>query len=168
MPLGFEASLNVSVGAQGSGGAGGLGRSEDPWTSHRFVVEIQGIQEGEFQECTGLQVEVKVEPYEEGGLNGFTHKLPGRRSYSNITLKRGLTSSTLLVDWLDRVATKAAKGSELRNVSILMLDHTGTTVRRYNLTGAFPVKWTGPSLNTTTSTQLVESLELAFQEMSVA
>lgn len=145
-----------------------LGRTEDPWNSYRFAVEIQGIQEGEFQECTGLQVEVKVEPYEEGGLNGFTHKLPGRRSYSNITLKRGLNSSTLLIDWLDRVATKTAKSSELRNVSILMLDNTGTTVRRYNLTGAFPVKWTGPSLNTTSSTQLVETLEIAFQEMSVA
>lgn len=167
MPLGFEGSISISVGVQG-GNAGALGRTEDPWTSHRFAVEIQGIQEAEFLECTGLQVEVKVEPYEEGGLNGFTHKIPGRRSYTNITLKRGLTSSTLLLDWLNRVGTKAAKGSELRNVSILMLDHTGTTVRRYNLSGAFPVKWTGPSLNTTASTTLVESLEIAFQEMSVA
>ena len=145
-----------------------LARSEDPWNSYRFAVEIQGIQEAEFLECTGLQVEVKVEPYEEGGLNGFTHKIPGRRSFSNITLKRGLTSSSLLVDWLDRVATKAAKGSELRNVSILLLDNTGTVIRRYNMTGAFPVKWTGPSLNTTNSTGLVETLEIAFQEMSVA
>ena len=145
-----------------------LARSEDPWNSYRFAVEIQGVQEAEFLECTGLQVEVKVEPYEEGGLNGFTHKIPGRRSFSNITLKRGLTSSSLLVDWLDRVATKAAKGSELRNVSILLLDNTGTVIRRYNMTGAFPVKWTGPSLNTTNSMGLVETLEIAFQEMSVA
>jgi phage tail-like protein len=145
-----------------------LGRSEDPLNSYRFTVEIQGIQEGEFLECTGLQVEVKVEPYEEGGLNGFTHKIPGRRSYSNITLKRGLTTSRQLIDWLDRVATKDAKAEELKNVSILLVDNTGATLRRYNLTGAFPTKWTGPSLNATTSTSLVETLEIAFQEMSVA
>jgi phage tail-like protein len=145
-----------------------LGRTEDPLNSYRFTVEIQGIQEGAFLECTGLQVEVKVEPYEEGGLNGFTHKIPGRRSYSNITLKRGLTTSRQLIDWLDRVATKEVKASELKNLSILLVDNTGATIRRYNLTGAFPTKWTGPSLNTTTSTALVESLELAFQEMSVA
>jgi phage tail-like protein len=145
-----------------------LSRTEDPLNSYRFTIEIQGIQEAEFLECTGLQVEVKAEPYEEGGLNGFTHKIPGRRSYSNITLKRGLTTSRRLIDWIDRVGTAAAKGGELRNVSILLVDNTNTTLRRYNLTGAFPTKWTGPSLNATTSTALVESLELAFQEMSIA
>lgn len=166
MVLGIEGSINISVGVQS--GPGAIGRTEDPWNSYRFAIEIQGIQEAEFLECSGLQVEVKAEPYEEGGLNGFTHKLPGRRSYSNITLKRGLTSSTQLLDWLDRIGTLDAKGSEVRNVSILLLDHTGTPQRRYNLTGAFPTKWTGPSLNASTSTTLVESVELAFQEMSIA
>ncbi|HMO54717.1 MAG TPA: phage tail protein [Tepidiformaceae bacterium] len=162
----FGFSVQASVGSGNSSPP--LVRSEDPWNSYRFAIEIQGIQEAEFQECTGMSVEVKVEPYEEGGLNGFTHKLPGRRSYSNITLKRGFTSSTLLIDWLDRVATKSAKASEMRNVSILFLDNTGATLRRWNLSGAFPTKWTGPSLNSTSSTALIETLEIAFQELEIA
>lgn len=145
-----------------------LSRTEDPWIGYRFAIEIKGIQEAEFQECTGLQVEVKAEPYEEGGLNGFTHKLVGRRSYTNVTLKRGLTSSTALLDWLDRVGTKSAKRDEMQAMSIILLNSKGNAVRRYNLTGAFPVKWTGPSLNAAASTPLIESLEVAFQEMTIA
>ncbi len=162
---GISANASASAGASSSAGAN-PGRTQDPWISYRFIVEIKGVQEGEFQECTGLSVEIKVEPYEEGGLNGFTHKLPGRRSYSNITLKRGVTASTLLLDWLNRVATKEAKGDELKNMSILFLDNTGATVRRWNLTGAFPVKWTAPSLSTTSSSVLIETLEIAFQELT--
>jgi phage tail-like protein len=162
----FGFSVQASLGTGGNSKP--LVRSEDPLNSYRFAIEIQGIQEAEFQECTGMQVEVKVEPYEEGGLNGFTHKIPGRRSYSNITLKRGFTTSTLLIDWLDRVATKSAKSAELKSMSILFLDNRGTPVRRWNLKGAFPVKWTGPSLNSTSSTALIETLEIAFQEMEIA
>lgn len=142
--------------------------AKDPWLSYKFGIEIQGIQEAVFEECSGISVEVKAEPYEEGGLNGFTHKIPGRRSYSNVTLKRPISASTKLLDWLDRTGTAAAKSDELRNMSILIMDSGGEVMRRYNLFGAFPVKWTGPTLNTTTSTALVETLEIAFQEMTTA
>jgi len=164
--VGISANASFSAGASGSGGAN-PSRTQDPWISYRFIVEFGGVQEAEFQECTGLQVEIKVEPYEEGGNNGFTHKLPGRRTYSNITLKRGVTASTVLLDWLNRLATKEVKGDEIKNISILFVDNTGTTVRRWNLLGAFPTKWTAPSLNTTTSSILIETLEIAFQELAI-
>lgn len=144
-----------------------VGSQTDPWAAFHFTVEIEGIQEARFTECSGLEAKVDVFEYQEGGVNDRTHKLPGRRSFSNVTLKRGVTSSTHLWQWLHRIATASAKRSEQKNISIV-LHRAGVEVFRWNLIGAYPVKWTGPAMQTEQSTMLVESLELAFQEFTIA
>ena len=42
-----------------------------------FAVEIEGLLVGGFTQVDGLSGEVEVEEYREGGVNGYTHKLPG-------------------------------------------------------------------------------------------
>src|SRR6266481_7748803 len=44
-----------------------------------------------FSECSGLEATLEVLEYKEGGLNSYVHKFPTRASYSNISLKRGIT-----------------------------------------------------------------------------
>ncbi len=145
-----------------------LGSTTDPWIGFHFTVEIAGVQQAKFTDCSGLEAKVDVFEYQEGGVNDFVHKLPGRRSFSNVTLKRGVTSSTHLWEWLHRLATKAAKSSEKKNISIVLYDKKGTEVFRWNLINAYPVKWTGPTMQTEQSAVLIESLELAFQEFTIA
>ena len=43
---------------------------------------------------------VEVETYTEGGENGFVHKLPGRMTWPNLVLKRGVTAQDVLMNWL--------------------------------------------------------------------
>ncbi|MGB4863426.1 MAG: phage tail protein [Tepidiformaceae bacterium] len=133
----------------------------------RFSVEISGIQEALFTECSGFEAKVEVEEYKEGGLNDYVHKLPGRQSYANITLKRGMTNSVELWDWLNRLATKSAKRDEKKDISVVLRDGKGDEILRWNLTKAYPVKWTSPTMQTDQSSIMVETLELAFQEVTM-
>ena len=59
----------------------------------RFVVEIDGIVVASFKECPGLNAEIQIETFREGGLNDFEHKLPGVATYGNLILKSGVASA---------------------------------------------------------------------------
>jgi len=136
----------------------------DPLIAFRFFVEINGNVQGEFNECTGLEMKTEVMEYKEGGLNTYVHKLPGQTSFTNLTLKWGSAQSTTLWDWYLRLATKTAKKEEKKNVSVIQYAADGKELRRWNLINAYPVKWTGPSFNATQDSVGIESLELAFDE----
>jgi phage tail-like protein len=125
----------------------------------RFYVEI-GTKEGSpiqavFTEVSGLQVEMQVTEYEEGGTNTFIHKLPGRLKVGNVTLKRGLTRSNDFLAWC------VSPTVERRNVTVVMYDVAGKPVIRWNFTGAFPVKWTGPQFTADSNAMAIESIEIA-------
>lgn len=139
----------------------------DPWLGFSFAVEISGIQEARFTECSGFEAKLEIEEYKEGGLNDYVHKLPGRRSFSNLTLKRGVISSIDLWDWLHRVTTMTQKKDEKKNMSVVLYNAKAEEVLRWNLIGAYPIKWSAPSLQTDQSSVLVESLELAYQEFTI-
>jgi phage tail-like protein len=141
--------------------------SPDPSLSFRFAVEIAGIQEAHFTECSGFESKIEVEEYKEGGLNGYVHKLPGRQSFGNITLKRGMTNSTQLWDWLDRLSNATAKKDEKKNISVVLYDGKGAEQLRWNLTAAYPVKWSSPTMQTEQSAVLIETLEIAYQEFTL-
>ena len=132
-----------------------------------FSVEISGIQDAQFTECSGFEMKIDVEEYKEGGLNDYVHKLPGRQSFSNVTLKRGVINSIELWDWLHRIGTARAKQSEKKNVSVVLHNAKGEEQLRWNLIAAYPVKWSVPSLQSEQSSVLVESLELAYQEFTL-
>jgi phage tail-like protein len=103
----------------------------DPLTTHRFAVEIDGLVLGAFDECSGLAGTLDVYEYKEGGLNSYTHKLPGRISWGTITLKWGTTDSTRLWDWFKAISAAVNKSRHYRNVSIIQFkeraeDRAGT------------------------------------------
>jgi phage tail-like protein len=124
----------------------------------RFYVEMSGFTQAVFTEMSGLQLETTVTEYEEGGNNGFIHRLPGRSKVGNLTLKRGITDSNDFFKWyLDILQGKITT----RNVSVVMYDAEGTQVARWNFANAFPVKWVGPQFAADGKSAAVETLELA-------
>ena len=135
------------------------------YTACRFWVEFKGVTEGAFSECSGLQVETEVFEWEEGGLNEYKHRLLGRRKYSNIVLKRGIASKELL-DWY----CKCQVSGELKRLqlSIVLLGYTGSPELRWNVVGAAPVKWVGPTFKSGSTEVAVETLELAHHGLSLA
>jgi phage tail-like protein len=133
-------------------------------SSGRFLFEVDGLEIGQFTEVNGLSVEVAVESVEEGGENQFVHKLPGRMSWPNITLKRGVIQADNLFDWLKDSSGEgyASKGKlERRSAAITLLALDGSRLRAWNLADAFAVKWSGPSFAATTNGAATEELEIA-------
>lgn len=129
----------------------------DIFPAYRFYVEIDGKKEAVFTEVTGLQMEMEVLEYAEGGNNGFVYRLPGRTKVGNITLQRGMVTSNAFFEWcLDVAAGKIAR----RNVSVVMYDVAGNEIRRWSFVGAYPVRWVGPRLSIETASA-IETLELA-------
>jgi phage tail-like protein len=129
-----------------------------------FLVDIDGIEVGRFTECQGLEVEVEVETFNEGGVNGFEHKLPGRMSWPNLTLKRGLTVDNKVFEWFNEAAgnTPAGTGKTSRGtMGITILNSMGEPLRTWRVYDAIPVKWTGPSLANSDDEIPTEELEVA-------
>ena len=134
-------------------------------TSATFVFEVDGLEIGQFQEVTGLEVEVSVESVEEGGENGFVHRLPGRMSWPNITLKRGITQTDNLLMWLNKSSGEqfGAAGNALTRstAAITLTGPAGARIRAWEFVGAFPVKWKGPDFAATSTSAAQETLEIA-------
>jgi len=131
----------------------------DPLLANRFALEIDGITEAGFSECSGIVVETEFEERREGGLNAYTLRFPRGSKLSNIILKRGVTDSGSLWKWhQDIVAGRITR----KKVSIILLDSTGTEKWRRNLEEAFPVKWSGPELKADGSSVAIETLEFAY------
>ncbi len=55
-----------------------------------------------------------------------------------------------------------------RDISIILLDEKRTERVRYNLTAAWPVKWTGPEFKASANEIAVESLEVCHEGVTVA
>lgn len=136
----------------------------DPYFSHNFYVEWNGIIHAGFRECTGMNSTQTASEYREGTDPPTVRKLPGMVTYGNITLKRGTTNNDELWQW----RSKIMKGQvERREVSIVLLDDTGKEKIRWNLTNCWPVTWTAPDFNATSNDAAIESLELAHEGITV-
>jgi phage tail-like protein len=141
----------------------------DSFDNHRvtaatFLFEIDGVEIGRFMEVNGLEVTVGVEEIEEGGENSYVHKLPGRMTWPNITLKRGITQSDTLLSWLNKSSGEqfAASGNKLTRstAAITLLGPSAQRLRAWEFDGAFPIRWKGPQFAVASSDSATEELEI--------
>jgi phage tail-like protein len=139
--------------------------ANDSLANCRFYVRIGNETQAVFTEVSGLQVETTVQEFEEGGNNGFVHKLPGRTKVGNLTLKRGVTKGNEFYNWY---ASIVAGKIERKNLSLVIFSPVGEVVAQWDFEGAFPVKWVGPQLVADGAALAVETLELAHNGLSRA
>ena len=132
----------------------------------RFAVQIDGITEAVFTECTLPSLEVEVHEQREGGLNTAVHQIPGRVKAGTITLKRGITTSSDLLGWYMDVARGQIEESK-RQVSVIMYDSTSEEILRWNFQDAYPSKWSGPTFSSGSSQVAIETLVLSYQSLDV-
>lgn len=140
-----------------------VGAWQDPYRNYNFKLEIQGVTQGHFTECTNIGIRVEAISYREAGNQQIVHRMPGRVDYADVTLRYGLTNSRELWDWF----MASARGSaERRNVSIVLLDSNGAQeVMRWNLMRAWPREWAGAPLDARGQDVAIESLTLVFDSL---
>ena len=140
-------------------------RENDPFAGHNFLVESAGLLRAGFSECTGLTSENDPIDYREGTDELTARKLPGLRKQGNVTLKRGVAVGQDFYEWRKSVLDG---NIDRRDISIVLLDELRTERVRYNLTAAWPCKWTGPELKGAANEVAVESLEICHEGVTVA
>jgi phage tail-like protein len=133
-------------------------RSADELIVSHFFVEVGGLLVAAFKQCSGLGGEIEVDTYQEGGLNGYEHRLPKGARYGTVTLGAGVGSGPDLWQWFYDVSTGKV---QRRNVSIVMYAQTRAEAVRWNLAGAYPVRWQGPQFTAGEDSVAIQSLELA-------
>ena len=150
--------------------AGKSVRTKDPVPAAYFSLSLDGDGGtiGSFTEISGLGVTVEVEELVEGGENGFVHRLPRGMKWQNIVLKRGVTDSDALLQWLSECSGSGLERRKkdnytvpLRTATITVHDAAGRPVRRWQLERALPVRWTGPRFSASAREPAVEELEVS-------
>ena len=135
----------------------------DPFMSFNFAMEVGGVVIGGFSEVSGLGSEIKLESYEEGGLNGFVHQFPSRTTYPNLVLSRGLVNIDLFYLWYK--ATSEGIIQQM-NGTIMLLNSQHIPVMWWTVKKAYPVKWEGPKLDAGSDEVSIERIELVHQGIS--
>ena len=143
-----------------------IGKPRSFHKKFKFIVEIDGVGHSGFQKCSELSVEVANVQYFEGGTL-IPNKSPGRLTFADVTLERGATQDKDLFDWFQDVANTAS-GLGLndveykRNLDIVQQDRDGTTLRRWSLTGAWPVKFVAGDWDNEADENVIESVTLTY------
>lgn len=138
----------------------------DPYRNFNFLIELEGIAQASFTECSGLGSTTEVIETREGGDNTTVRKLPGKTTHSDITLKWGMTDSQELWNWWKQIID----GNVVRkNGSIVVYDLANSVeVARWNFVRAWPTKWEGPAFNAKGTDIAIETLVLAHEGIARA
>ncbi len=150
-------------------------------TSSKFYLEIKvdGSDDridGYFMECQGFERSQDVIEFcevtpQKWGNNGSAvgrvvrTKLPGSAKSSNLTLRRGMTSSKVIWEWFQAVE-QGNWAKQRRNGDITLYDQAGDERARFRFMGAFPIKYKIGDLGAGKSEFEIEEIELAIDEFS--
>jgi len=142
-----------------------------PFTSFNFAVEINVPDvvplacNAAFQECDGLEMTIEVKTIREGGNNGRQIRLAGPYAFGQVTLKRGMTESFDLWDWMEATVTKPSLRAD---AEVVLYAADGVTERvRFILSRCLPIKLKAPALNAKDGTVAIEEFQMAYESLSV-
>jgi len=126
------------------------------------------LGDGGFQEVTGLEVEMDVQEYQEGGRNDGVIQRVGRAKYQNLVLKRGMFYGGAgglnrdLWGWLQGVVSgtrPVVRYDGIVHVFSVNYDVVATWIFDRGL----PARVRGPELNAKTGEIAIEELHIAHE-----
>ena len=135
---------------------------QDPYRQFRFRVEIDGITQAGFSDCTFADTTTDPVEYREGDEPPVFRKLSGLTKYGNITLKGGSTDSMELYNWRQQIIDTGAEGAR-KNVSIILVDEAGADKARWDIVRAWPSKYDPPDFSAKGNEVAIESLDIVHE-----
>ncbi|HET9712368.1 MAG TPA: phage tail protein [Pyrinomonadaceae bacterium] len=126
------------------------------------------LGDGAFQECSGLEIEMDVQEYQEGGRNDGIIRRVGRAKYSPIILKRGMfypssgSANRDLWMWLQGIVS--GERPVARYDGMIKVMSKGEEVSAtWVFDRGLPMKVSGPQLNAKTGEVAIEELHIAHE-----
>jgi phage tail-like protein len=148
--------------------------------SARFYLELHLADSSDaidayFMECQGFKTSQEIiDIYEvtpqmwgkDGKSRGriIQTKIPGNLSCTNLTLKRGLTVSSTLWDWLEAVQ-QGAWATQRRDGSLTLYDQGANAQFRFEFKRAWPVSYSISDVSVSSGDLEIEELEVAVEEL---
>lgn len=126
------------------------------------------LGDGGFQECSGLDIEMDVQEYLEGGRNDGVIQRVGRAKYSPIILKRGMffgdngEVNRDLWEWFQGVVSGRRPVTRYDGI-IEVMTQGETVVATWFFDRGLPKKIAGPQLNAKTGDVAIEELTIAHE-----
>ncbi len=141
---------------------------KDPYRQFRFRIELDGIEQAGFSECTFGDTTTDPVEYREGDEPPRFRKLSGLTKYGNITLKWGITDTMDIYNWRqDIINDGAGKGTgeqgHRKNVSIILVDEAGSDKARWDIERAWPTKYDPPDFSAKGNEVAIETLEIVHE-----
>jgi phage tail-like protein len=145
-------------------------RRDDPYSALFFQLVVQGISNNGssfsagFTEISGLEREINAIEYRNGNEDLTVRKIPGLKTVTNITCKRGATGDVEFWNW---IKSGLDGNVDRREGSIIMTDENQQEVMRWNFSRGWPCKYTGPSFNAANNEIAFETAEICVEELEL-
>ena len=152
-----------------------------PLTKMNFVVSIGegGGNSAAFSEVTRIDASVDVIEFRQGNSHSLAPvKIQGLVKHGNISLKVGYIRSSEFKQWIIDCDSERRKEPPRKDVSIelidigegapeTLVDSVDSAGVVWVLTNAWVTKYSGPDLNASASEVAVETVELAYEELTI-
>jgi phage tail-like protein len=138
---------------------------EDPLVAFKFGLEIEGKLSGYFTQVTGIGSETEV--IQQKVVNSETgetiiQQIPGRLSWTPVTMKRGVTSSMDIWEWRQDVVDGKIDDART-NCSIVAYSQDNTEIARWNFENAWPSKVVGPEMDAGSTNYTIEDVTIVHE-----
>ena len=142
-----------------------MAEREDPLVAFKFGLEIEGKLSGYFTQVSGIGSETEV--IQQKVVNSETgetiiQQIPGRLSWTPVTLKRGVTSSMDIWEWRQDVVDGKIEDART-NCSITAYNQANEEIARWNLENAWPSKVIGPEMDSGSTTYMMEEVTIVHE-----
>ncbi|MCG2783887.1 MAG: phage tail protein [Anaerolineae bacterium] len=142
-----------------------MAEREDPLVAFKFGLEIEGKLSGFFTQVGGIGSETeviqqKVVSSETGET--IIRQIPGRLSWTPVSLKRGVTSSMDIWQWRQQVVEGKIDDART-NCSIVAYSQDNTEIARWNFENAWPSKVIGPEMDSGSTNYMIEDVTIVHE-----
>ncbi len=121
----------------------------DPLTAFHFAIEIDGITAARFSDASGFDHQTKSIEYREVDAQGniYINKVIGGTSFSDITVKRGITNDNELWSKWRQHVMDGDYDQARKKVTVIGYDPKGAIVSTFVLDRCWISKWKGPAFS---------------------
>ncbi|HWF34404.1 MAG TPA: phage tail protein [Solirubrobacteraceae bacterium] len=129
-----------------------------------FYVELTGLTTVAVREISGIGSENDVIVQHQVNAKGAAMyvKVPGKLSWNNIVLKKGIDTNMDLWSWRNLIVTKGADGNR-KDGQIYVVDVTGAAKTTWKFINAWPCSYVVGAMVPDTNEMLLEEVHLAHE-----
>jgi len=136
----------------------------NPVTNFQLIVSFGG-EPIVFQEVILPESEIEVIEYRDGSdVLSSVRKMPGRTKYSNLILKRGLIKSPKLYEWFKQTKQGTL---ERKEITVSILNEEKEPFATWKFINCWPTKYSGSTLNAKGNEVVIETLEIATEDVDL-